>query len=165
MGKAVCVLLGETVKGVLHFEQQGTEPVQIKGEVTGLTPGHHGFHVHEFGDYSNGCMSAGPHFNPAGMQHGCPTDSVRHIGDLGNITAGDSGVASVDIKDSLIQLSGEHSIIGRTVVNKADPDNLGKGGVELSLTTGNAGARVACVLLALPSDSLKREINCRIAIT
>merc|ERR1712221_24349 len=82
MGKAVCVLLGETVKGVLHFEQQGTEPVQIKGEVTGLTPGHHGFHVHEFGDYSNGCMSAGPHFNPAGMQHGCPTDSVRHIGDL-----------------------------------------------------------------------------------
>merc|ERR1711946_84692 len=112
--KAVCVLLGETVKGVLHFEQQGAEAVQIKGEVTGLTPGHHGFHVHEFGDYSNGCMSAGPHFNPAGMQHGCPTDSVRHIGDLGNITAGDSGVASVDIKDSLIQLSGEHSIIGRT---------------------------------------------------
>lgn len=65
-------------------------------------------------------MSAGPHFNPAGMQHGCPTDSVRHIGDLGNITAGDSGVASVDIKDSLIQLSGEHSIIGRTVVVSHD---------------------------------------------
>merc|ERR1711946_22301 len=52
--KAVCVLLGETVKGVLHFEQQGAEAVQIKGEVTGLTAGNHGFHVHEFGDYSNG---------------------------------------------------------------------------------------------------------------
>merc|ERR1712137_680574 len=44
--KAVCVLLGETVKGVLHFEQQGAEAVQIKGEVTGLTAGNHGFHVH-----------------------------------------------------------------------------------------------------------------------
>merc|ERR1712243_118827 len=78
-----------------------------------------------------------------------PTDSVRHIGDLGNITAGDSGVASVDIKDSLIQLSGEHSIIGRTVVVHADPDDLGKGGVELSLTTGNAGARVACGVIVI----------------
>merc|ERR1712137_1093343 len=80
--KAVCVLLGETVKGVLHFEQQGAEAVQIKGEVTGLTAGNHGFHVHEFGDYSNGCMSAGGHFNPANQQHGCPTASVRHVGDL-----------------------------------------------------------------------------------
>lgn len=63
-----------------------------------------------------GCMSAGGHFNPANQQHGCPTASVRHVGDLGNITATDSGVATVDINDSLIQLSGENSIIGRTVV-------------------------------------------------
>ena len=61
-------------------------------------------------------MSAGPHFNPAGVQHGSPSDSVRHVGDLGNVTAGDSGVAPVDIKDSMLQLSGENSIIGRTVV-------------------------------------------------
>merc|ERR1711928_10421 len=138
--KAVCVLLGETVKGVLHFEQQGAEAVQIKGEVTGLTAGNHGFHVHEFGDYSNGCMSAGGHFNPANQQHG---------GDLGNITATDSRVATVDINDSLIQLSGENSIIGRTVVVHADPDDLGKGGVPLSLTTGNAGARVACGVIGI----------------
>jgi len=147
--KAVCVLLGDAVKGVLHFEQQGNEPVQIKGEVTGLTPGHHGFHIHEFGDYSNGCMSAGPHFNPAGVGHGCPTDAVRHIGDLGNITAGDSGVAAVDIKDCMVQLTGENSVIGRTIVVHADPDDMGKGGVPLSLTTGNAGARVACGIIGI----------------
>jgi len=150
--KAVCVLLGENVKGVLHFEQQGTESVQIKGEVTGLTAGHHGFHIHEFGDYSNGCMSAGPHFNPAGVQHGSPSDSVRHVGDLGNVTAGDSGVAPVDIKDSMLQLSGENSIIGRTVVVHADPDDMGKGGVTLSLTTGNAGARVACGIIGIAKE-------------
>ena len=61
-------------------------------------------------------MSAGPHFNPAGVNHGDPTDEIRHVGDLGNITANDSGIAAVDIKDSMIKLSGVDSIIGRTVV-------------------------------------------------
>lgn len=34
------------------FEQG--DSVHVKGEVSGLTPGNHGFHIHEFGDYSNG---------------------------------------------------------------------------------------------------------------
>ena len=40
----------------------------------------------------------------------------RHVGDLGNITADSSGVATVDIKDSLVTLSGEHSVVGRSIV-------------------------------------------------
>ena len=88
----------------------------MTGEVTGLTPGNHGFHIHEFGDYTAGCVSAGSHFNPYGKQHGGPTDENRHAGDLGNIVAGDDGVAKVDITDRLIPLTGENSIIGRSVV-------------------------------------------------
>ena len=101
--------------------------------------GLHGFHVHEFGDNTNGCMSAGPHFNPHGKTHGGPTHEVRHAGDLGNVIAGENGIAKIDIVDKQISLSGNLGILGRTVVVHADQDDLGDGGHELSKTTGNAG--------------------------
>lgn len=68
----------------------------------------------EFG--LTGCMSAGPHFNPTAVEHGGPTDEVRHVGDLGNIVANESGVANVEIKDSMLSLSGTNGILGRTLV-------------------------------------------------
>src|SRR5687768_5687449 len=86
-------------------------------------------------------VSIGPHFNPFGKKHGGPTDTERHAGDLGNVTAGGDGVAKIDLKDTQISLSGKLSVVGRTMVVHADPDDLGKGGHELSSTTGNAGAR------------------------
>jgi len=71
------------------------------------------------------------------------------VGDLGNVQAGADGVAKVDISDKLLTLSGPHSIIGRTLVCHADVDDLGKGGHELSSTTGNAGARVCCGVIGI----------------
>ena len=119
-------------------------PTTITFKISGLTPGLHGFHVHEFADFSNGCISAGPHFNPLKKTHGSPTDEERHMGDLGNIEAGSDGVATGEIVDPLIQLVGEFSVVGRSIMIHADPDDLGKGGHALSATTGNAGARIAC---------------------
>ncbi|KAK4481675.1 hypothetical protein RD792_012582 [Penstemon davidsonii] len=95
----------------------------------------------------------GPHFNPLKKDHGSPLDDEeRHVGDLGNILAGSDGVAEISITDKKIQLSGEHSILGRAVVVHADPDDLGRGGHELSKTTGNAGARVGCGIIGLQSS-------------
>ena len=126
-----------------------SSPVRVYGEVTNLTPGLHGFHVHQYGDTTNGCTSAGPHFNPHGKTHGAVDDEERHVGDLGNIVAGEDGVAKFDFTDSQIKLNGPLSIIGRTMVVHADPDDLGKGGVELSKTTGNAGARLSCGVIGV----------------
>ena len=148
--KAVCVLNGEVVKGTVFFEQEdGASPVTVSGEISGLGKGLHGFHIHEFGDNTNGCISAGAHFNPHNKEHGGSKMDTRHVGDLGNVEAGDTGVAKVNISDPVISLQGEHSILGRTLVVHADPDDLGEGGHELSKSTGNAGARLACGVIGI----------------
>ncbi|XP_029304371.1 superoxide dismutase [Cu-Zn] [Cottoperca gobio] len=149
--KAVCVLkgAGET-SGTVYFEQENKDaPVKLTGEIKGLTPGLHGFHVHAFGDNTNGCISAGPHFNPHNKTHAGPNDEVRHVGDLGNVTATDDNVAKLDITDKIISLNGEHSIIGRTMVIHEKADDLGKGGNEESAKTGNAGGRLACGVIGI----------------
>ncbi|KAL8167709.1 hypothetical protein V2J09_009208 [Rumex salicifolius] len=150
MVKGVVVLnSAEGVCGTIHFNQDGEGPTTVTGTITGLKPGLHGFHVHALGDTTNGCMSTGPHFNPNGKEHGAPEDECRHAGDLGNIIAGDDGTATVNVVDSQIPLVGPNSIIGRAVVVHGDPDDLGKGGHELSKSTGNAGGRIACGIIGL----------------
>ena len=106
---------------------------------------------------TNGCTSAGPHFNPHGKTHGAMEDEERHVGDLGNVSAGEDGVAKFDFTDKLVKLNGPLSVIGRTMVVHADQDDLGKGGVELSKTTGNAGARIACGVIGICANHLAVE--------
>jgi len=137
----------DTVKGTILLMQAPGTPTLIKGTITGLTPGEHGFHIHEFGDMSKGCESMGAHYNPDGVDH---SDIEQgHVGDLGNITADESGVAKVNIASNRIDLMGDRSVIGRGIVVHADEDDLGKGGDEESLKTGNAGDRLACGVITL----------------
>lgn len=133
---------GNTVTGTITFST-AADGVRVVAEVENLTPGDHGFHVHQTGDCSapNG-TSAGGHFNPGSVDHGARTAEVRHVGDLGNLTAGAEGKAHAEFVDSVIALSGEHSIIGRAVIVHAAPDDYGQ-------PTGNAGARVACGVIEL----------------
>ena len=57
------------------------------------------------------------------------------------------------IVDPLVKLDGPYSVIGRSFMVHADPDDLGKGdnsqpdppvNGKCSKVTGNAGARIAC---------------------
>jgi len=135
----------QNVTGTLKIVQSVSNgPVTITGKIQGLTEGLHGFHVHEKGDLTMGCQSAGGHFNPENVTHGAPEDTVRHVGDLGNIKANSSGEAIINITDTMISLSGPNSILGRSIVVHSGVDDLGKGGSPLSSTTGNSGDRWAC---------------------
>ncbi|WBW72017.1 superoxide dismutase Sod1 [Schizosaccharomyces osmophilus] len=150
--KAVAVLRGDSkVNGVVSFEQENEKtPVTVSVDLKGSDANaKRGFHIHQFGDNTNGCTSAGPHFNPTGTTHGDRAASVRHVGDLGNVAADASGEIKAKFVDSVITLYGPHNIVGRTIVIHAGEDDLGKGGNEESLKTGNAGGRNACGVIGV----------------
>ena len=147
---AQCDLMhSDKVKGSILLMQAPGTPTLIKGTITGLEPGVHGFHIHEFGDMSDGCKSMGAHYNPDNVNHGELSDG--HVGDLGNINADDSGNATFSIRADRVDLMGDRSVVGRGIVVHSDPDDLGKGGNEESLKTGNAGDRLACGVITLRS--------------
>jgi Cu-Zn family superoxide dismutase len=129
---------GSSVEGKVTFSK-ADKGVKVGVRITGLTPGKHGFHIHEFGDCSapDGA-SAGGHFNPSGEPHGAPTDPQRHAGDFGNVEANAQGVAELEYTDSKASLEGDASVLGRGVIVHANPDDL------KTQPTGNAGGRLAC---------------------
>ena len=137
----------DKVKGTILLMQKPGTPTLIKGRIQGLKPGEHGFHIHEFGDMSDGCASMGGHYNPDGVDHGDLEEG--HVGDLENVTANEDGIADFTIVAKRVDLVGDRSVVGRGMVIHADRDDLGKGGDAESLKTGNAGERLACGVIVI----------------
>ncbi len=129
---------GNNVTGRVTFVREGNG-IKVTADLEGLKPGIHGFHIHEVGDCSapDG-SSAGAHFNPSNKHHGAPTDTARHVGDLGNLEADKAGKAHLEWLDTLITFEGANSIIGRSVIVHERPDDF------KTQPTGNAGGRLAC---------------------
>lgn len=136
---------GSAVSGTVSFEDTAAG-LKVVADLHGLTPGQHGFHIHEFGSCEDSAKAAGGHFNPDKHPHGqALKDGIKktHAGDLGNITADDKGDAKLEVTlagDALAK--GEHAVAGRAVVvhEKAD---------DFSQPAGNAGGRVACGVIGL----------------
>ena len=150
---AICILYpnNSNTRGVASFSQDNiNSATKIAVSVKGLSPnGKHGIHIHEFGDLTEGCATAGAHYNPLNKKQGGPFTEERHVGDLGNLTADPFGNSYMCFTDKVISLYGEYSIVGRSVVVHANEDDLGKTDHPESSKTGNSGPRVACGVIGL----------------
>ena len=134
------------VKGTIHFMGHGAS-VHVHGTISGLEPGKHGFHVHEFGDCSAADFtSAGSHFNPTNDPHAAPSEAKRHVGDMGNVEAKADGTAAVDYMDPKLAFTGAKSILGRGVIVHAKADDL------KTQPTGDAGGRLACGVIGIAKN-------------
>ena len=132
---------GNNVQGNVTFRQEA-DGVRVIAEIRGLTPGSHGFHVHENGDCSApDASSAGGHFNPHQTEHGKVGEGAYHAGDLPSLEADADGNAKLDVLLNSLEITGDHGIAGRGLIVHADPDDY------VSQPTGNAGARVACAVI------------------
>jgi Cu-Zn family superoxide dismutase len=144
--KAVAVLFptkGSDVKGRVTFTQDGST-VHVHVEISGLTPGYHGFHIHEYGVWSEDGLAAGAHFNPTKAPHAGPESPKRHVGDLGNVTANANGNVTFDLDDRHLSFHGPHSILGRGLVVHEKADDL-----KTQQPPGNAGGRLAVGVIGI----------------
>jgi Cu-Zn family superoxide dismutase len=141
--------VGGQVQGKVTFVREG-RGVRVKGRVSGLKPGKHGFHIHEFGDVTSpDGKAAGAHFNPTGEPHGGHDSAQRHVGDFGNIEANAQGVAEIDFVDERLRFDGPTSILGRGLIVHADPDDL------KTQPSGAAGDRVAQGVIGVAASPTK----------
>ncbi|MBI4430985.1 MAG: superoxide dismutase family protein [Candidatus Omnitrophica bacterium] len=131
---------GSSISGKVTFTEMA-EGLKIDAEVSGVSPGRHGFHIHEKGDCSDAGNAAGGHFNPDSVPHG---DLVQdgfvhaHAGDLGNIEIDASGNGKLGkLITGLTLNEGKYGVAGRSVILHEKEDDFGQ-------PTGNAGGRIAC---------------------
>ena len=119
--------------------------VKVVVTVSELTPGEHGFHIHNAGKCEGPAFtSAGGHFNPTSSHHGIHNaqDPHPHVGDLANLVVdqGGKGKATFTIAGASLG-DGANSLFhegGTSLVIHAKADDL------MSDPSGNSGDRVAC---------------------
>lgn len=134
---------GNSAAGTVVFSSQDGG-VHVEASISGLSPGGHGFHIHEKGDCSApDATSAGGHFNPGGKPHGHPERGEHHAGDMPMLQADAQGNARLDTRLTGVALEGPSGIVGKAVIVHAAPDDF------QTQPTGNAGGRLACGVITL----------------
>mmetsp|Transcript_8279 Transcript_8279/g.21983 ORF Transcript_8279/g.21983 Transcript_8279/m.21983 type:complete len:470 (-) Transcript_8279:1574-2983(-) len=144
---------GEVV-AVVNLTSRPSE-LEVHITSTGLEPGTHGFHIHQYGDLLPPFGgNVGQHWNPNGNEHGYPTDLSRHAGDMGNITVDANGRTSTTIvmhttANTSVGTtgSGPLSVIGRSLVIHRFSD---KGSSVQPV--GGAGSKMAVGVIGLAED-------------
>lgn len=146
---------GKPVAWAKLFDAQGREAGRVKltaGEhglngmvdVTGITPGAHGIHLHTTGKCeAPGFTTAGGHLNPDGKQHGLQNPQGSHQGDLPDLIVGADGKGHAMFTAHTSEAT-LFDADGAAFVVHAAPDD-GK-----TDPSGNSGARILCGVLEKP---------------
>jgi len=121
--------------------------VSIKLNLMNLPPGVHGIHVHAVAKCDGPAFTtAGGHLNPDMKHHGLENPEGPHAGDMPNITVAANGTAKATvIAPGVTMGDGANSIFsngGTALVIHAMTDD------QKSDPAGNAGARIACGVIA-----------------
>ncbi len=149
-GKAVigATADGSLVAGLATLTETVTG-LQVAVQVSGVSPGQHGLHIHQYGACSDHGNAAGSHYNPDQVPHGfLPSNGLTkaHPGDLGNIEVGANGEGTLSLVLPGVTLShGPYAVAGRAIVLHEKLDDFGQ-------PTGNAGGRIGCGVIAVNPD-------------
>lgn len=143
---------GKGISGTAVFtehEQSGSMMVELSLNVTGLTPGKHGVHLHAVGKCEPDFTAAGGHFDPGPASNTDPdANHPFHMGDIPNVLAGADGEGFMKITTTRVTLSaGPLSVFdadGTAIVIHGNEDK-GTTGAPKSGVSG--GPRVACGVL------------------
>lgn len=139
--KAVAVINAaedNDVHGWVTFTKE-SDGVRVHAEISGLSEGLHGLHIHQYGDCRDVATTPGGHLNPTGAQHGARTDTTRHLGDMGNIEIGADGTGTLDYLDTMKTLP---KIIGHAVIVHQNEDTFVQ-------PTGSAGPQIGCGVIGI----------------
>ena len=136
--------IGETI-GTVRFAD-GDHGLQLAVEVSGLTPGGHGFHLHENGSCEPAAnaegqmvaaLAAGGHYDPDHTGRHAGPEGEGHLGDLPALEADDDGRVAVELIAPRLTVADAR---GRSLVIHAGGDNYSDEPEPL----GGGGPRVAC---------------------
>ena len=105
--------------------------------LSGLTAGEHGFHVHENPDCGMAGQNAGGHYDPANTGRHEGSDGNGHLGDLPRLAVDGGGGATVPVVAQRVRVS---DVVGRSLMVHAGGDNYS----DMPARLGGGGARVAC---------------------
>ncbi len=140
---------GSAISGTVQFVDS-KDGLKVSAVLSGVPAGTHGFHIHEFGSCAEAGKAAGAHYNPKGAPHGSAVHhgiKKAHAGDLGNITAGADGKATLEVSVKKLALaSGKAAVGGRAVILHEKADDFGQ-------PAGNAGGRIACGVIVLTASA------------
>ena len=135
---------GNETHGVVRFTESGNGGLKVESRFRDLPGEEHAYHVHLLGDCSAADgTSAGTHFNFRGSSKDPAASIDRITGNLGEISVDESGQVTHSTIIEEATLSGDYSIIGRSVIVHAqgnDPD---------SPPIGAAGSRLACGVIGV----------------